>query len=171
MGLQSRVFRTLSISVGLNSPLPLRGNVRFKHSLRLVEERPAWRASVAPFQNTKGDPRLARGGWSCTRVRLPCIPSGPGFLDRQRLALLPHCRLLKGSLNVQRARYRLQPFATSSGQTRRLCPMARCACPLEGKPEASDWPPPEPYGSGLFRQRYSGVLAPTTMKDAAKCDT
>jgi len=40
--------------------------------------------------------------------------------------------------------------------TRRLCPMALCACPLDGKPDASDWPPPEPFGSGLFQQRYPG---------------
>ena len=36
--------------------------------------------------------------------------------------------------------------------------MARCACPLVGKPKAPDWPPPEPYGSGLFQQRYFGDL-------------
>ena len=34
--------------------------------------------------------------------------------------------------------------------------MTLCACPLDGKPDASDWPPPEPIGSGLFQQRYPG---------------
>ena len=31
-----------------------------------------------------------------------------------------------------------------------------CAGPLDGKPYTPDKPPPEPMGSGLFQQRYSG---------------
>jgi hypothetical protein len=29
-------------------------------------------------------------------------------------------------------------------------------CVANGKPDALDQPPPEPVGSGLFRQRYPG---------------
>lgn len=36
--------------------------------------------------------------------------------------------------------------------------MALCACPLVGKPDASDWPPPEPSVQDYFSSGIPGIF-------------